>query len=198
MRDPVNDVLSEVVNDVLRDHIGYEDTGAAIVHDAAERGLLDLQWYTGNGIQNPSFPESAYPNDPAKIYQWKGIGIGTADSAGAKAFAESYKSEYNELPPSFAAEAYDAAWIGILAAIAAQGSGEPIAQQVYNVTDPDGTKCIAAECLSLVEEGMAVSYDGATGQVNFDKNGDPSNAVFAIWKFTADGIETVKVLTGGQ
>lgn len=178
--------------------IGYVDTGAAIVHDAAQRGLLDLQWYTGDGIQDEAFPQQALPNDPEKLYDWKGIGIGTVDSAAADAFAKAYEEEHGEAPPSFAAQAYDAAWISILAAVRAAESGSPIGDEVAKVTDASGTACIGAECLPLVEQGKAVNYDGATGQVRFDENGDPAQAAFAIWKFGPDGIETARTLSGGE
>lgn len=178
--------------------IGYVDTGAAIVHDAAQRGLLDLQWYTGDGIRDEAFPDQALPNDPKKLYDWKGIGIGTVDSPAADAFGQAYEKEYGEAPPSFAAQAYDAAWIDILAAVRAADSGNPIGEEVASVTDPDGTTCIAAECLPLVEKGETVNYDGATGQVRFDENGDPAQAAFAIWQFGPDGIKNVRNISGDE
>jgi branched-chain amino acid transport system substrate-binding protein len=178
--------------------VGYVDTGAAIVHDAAQRGLLDLQWYTGDGIQDDTFPKEALPSDPEQLYAWKGIGIGSVDSPAADAFATAYQDEFGSKPPSFAAQAYDAAWIDILAAVRAKDSGGSIGEEVAAVTDPEGTACVAAECLPLVAQGKSVNYDGATGQVRFDDNGDPSQAAFAIWKFGPDGIETVRTISSDQ
>lgn len=172
--------------------LGYQDTGAAIVHDAAQRGLLDLPWYTGDGIQDNTFPTQALPDDPAKLYEWKGVGLGSVDSDAATAFADAYKAEYAEDAPSFSPQAFDAAWVSILAAVLANQNGSTAKEEIPNVTDPSGEKCVAADCMALVAAGKAVAYQGATGPVEFDKNGDPTRTVFGVWQFSADGIKTVK------
>lgn len=172
--------------------VGYQDTGAAIVHDAQQRGLLDLAWYTGDGIQDASFPKQALPNDQSPLYTWKGVGIGSSDSPSAKAFADSYQQKFGAAAPSFSAQAYDGAWIAILSSVLADKNDSDAKAEIPNVTDPSGAKCTAAECIPLVAQGKHVSYQGATGPVSFDKNGDPTNAVFAVWQFTADGIKNVR------
>ena len=171
--------------------IGYQDTGAAIVHDAQQRGLLDLAWYTGDGIQDASFPKQALPNDQSPLYSWKGVGIGSSDSASAKAFADAYNKKFGSAPPSFSAQAYDGAWISILSSILADKNGTEAKDEIPNVTDSSASTCTAAECVPLVRDGKHVAYQGATGPVSFDQNGDPKNAVFAVWQFTADGIKNV-------
>jgi ABC-type branched-subunit amino acid transport system substrate-binding protein len=172
--------------------IGYQDTGAAIVHDAQQRGLLDLAWYTGDGIQDASFPKQALPNDQSPLYEWKGVGIGSSDSPSSTAFADAYKTKFGSAPPSFSAQAYDGAWISILSSVLADKNGTEAKDEIPNVTDPAGEKCAAAECIALVAQGKHVSYQGATGAVTFDANGDPTNAVFAVWQFAADGIKNVR------
>jgi ABC-type branched-subunit amino acid transport system substrate-binding protein len=172
--------------------VGYQDTGAAIVHDAQQRGLLDLAWYTGDGIQDASFPKQALPNDQSPLYTWKGVGIGSSDSPSAKAFADAYQQKFGAAAPSFSAQAYDGAWIAILSSVLADKNDSDAKAEIPNVTDPSGTTCTAAECIPLVAQGKHVSYQGATGPVSFDKNGDPTNAVFAVWQFTADGIKNVR------
>ncbi len=172
--------------------IAYVADGAAVVHDAAQLGLLDLQWYTGDGIQDNSFTKQAMPSDPQKLYTWKGIGIGQADSPAAKAFGDAYQKAYGEAAPSFSAQAYDAAWISILASIRAQEKGTSTKDEIPNVTDPSGKECIAAACVPLVAAGDTVSYSGATGDVRFDDHGDPTTAVFSIWQFGPSGIKNVE------
>jgi ABC-type branched-subunit amino acid transport system substrate-binding protein len=172
--------------------IGYQDTGAAIVHDAQQRGLLDLAWYTGDGIQDASFPKQALPNDQSPLYAWKGVGIGSSDSPSATAFADAYKTKFGSAPPSFSAQAYDGAWISILSSVLADKNGTEAKDEIPNVTDSAAQKCTAAECIALVAQGKHVSYQGATGAVTFDDNGDPTNAVFAVWQFAADGIKNVR------
>lgn len=178
--------------------LGYQDTGAAIVHDAAQRGLLDLPWYTGDGIQDNSFPAQALPDNPAKLYTWKGVGLGAVESAAATQFASSYEAVNKGKAPSFSAQAYDAAWVSILAAVLADQNGTSVKDEISNVTDPSGKKCVAADCMALVAKGTKVAYQGATGPVEFDKNGDPTKTVFGVWQFTANGIKTMKNIESGK
>lgn len=178
--------------------VSYVDTAAAITRDAAQRGLLDLPWYVTDGIQDETFPEKAVPNDPSAVYGWTGIGIGTPESEAVQAFAAAYEETYGEAPPSFAPQAYDAAWVGMLAAARSTSTGESVQAEIANVTDPSGTGCIAAECLPLVRDGEVVNYQGASGDLEFDANGDPANALFVTWSFGESGIETQTTLTPGQ
>ncbi|MGW3809306.1 ABC transporter substrate-binding protein [Micromonospora sp. NPDC005113] len=178
--------------------IGYADTGAAIVHDAAQRSLLDLPWYTGDGIQDAEFPRMALPDDPSRLYGWKGIGIGTPEAGAADAFAAAYSKEYGTEPPSFSAQAYDAAWVLILAGVKAEASGTDTAEEIANVTDPSATECVAAECLTDAMAGKNVGYQGATGLTSFDNNGDPSSSTFVIWQFSDKGITTLSTLDSGR
>lgn len=178
--------------------IGYVDTGAAIVHDASQRGLLDLPWYTGDGIQDASFPAQALPDSPETLFDWKGIGIGESDSAAAAAFGAAYQAEYGEEAPSFSAQAYDAAWVLILAGLKAEAAGTTTVEEIANVLDTSAQPCGAADCLAAVQAGTNVSYQGATGLTEFDENGDPTSSTFVIWQFAADGIKTVQTLESGE
>jgi branched-chain amino acid transport system substrate-binding protein len=172
--------------------IAYYETGAAIVFDAAQRGLLDIPWYAGDGVRDASFPEKAVPSDPTALASWKGTGLGVSDSDAYTAFDEAYQAEYGAAPGAFAPQAYDAAWIAILAsALAGQGDGD-VQAEIANVTDPDATACFAEDCLDLVAEGEHVSYQGATGAVSFNDAGDPANPLLAIWQFADGGLSTLE------
>ncbi|HKU11083.1 MAG TPA: ABC transporter substrate-binding protein [Sinomonas sp.] len=95
---------------------------------------------------------------------------------------------------TFAAEAYDAAALAILAAGAAQDDGgASIASHLIGVSGGTAsgsgqrTKCtILTECLSLEAKGTAVDYDGQSGPIGFDANGDVTAANFTVFRFGAD------------
>lgn len=178
--------------------IGYADTGAAIVHDAAQRGLLDLPWFTGDGIQDASFPAQALPDSPETLFSWKGIGIGESASDAAATFKEAYQEEYDEEAPSFSAQAYDAAWVLILAGVKAEASGTDAAEEIANVLDAAAEPCTAAACLAAAQEGQNVGYQGATGLTAFDDNGDPNSSTFVTWQFSDEGITTLSTLESGE
>ena len=51
-----------------------------------------------------------------------------------------------------------------------------------------GTKCQAyADCLALLKAGEDIDYDGASGAVDLSDVGEPTNGVYDVWAYGADG-----------
>ena len=47
-----------------------------------------------------------------------------------------------------------------------------------------GTKCTTfADCAKLIADGEDVDYDGLSGPISFDENGDTSEASVSIYKY---------------
>lgn len=90
---------------------------------------------------------------------------------------------------AYAGEAYDATTIVALASEAAGSTdGKAIAKQMPAVTE-DGQKCYDfAACVTLLREGKDIDYDGISGPVTFDKNGDPTEAYIGIYKYDANNV----------
>ena len=137
-------------------------------------------------------------------YLGTALGTDTASPRGASstAFVDAYQARFGSAPtgPGLA-NSYDAAMIALMAMEAAGkgASGPEIAAAVARVTDPGGTPVSAdaegfAAARAVFAEGGTVMYQGATGDVRFDSNGDVS-APAVIWKFGEDGIEEVEFLT---
>ncbi|MEX0286304.1 MAG: ABC transporter substrate-binding protein [Paracoccaceae bacterium] len=114
----------------------------------------------------------------------------------ASAFVEAYKAHFEAEPsgPGLA-NSFDAAAIALLAYHAAGNgaTGAEIAAKVPMVTDPNGEKVEAnvdgfRKAMALLSDGKSVSFQGGTGAVTFDANGDVS-APAVSWAFGADGIE---------
>lgn len=103
-------------------------------------------------------------------------------------FQERLQESYGELQDfSYAGEAYDATVLAALAAEAAgDDSGESIASQLQAVS-ADGTKCTSfAECRDLIADGEDIDYDGVSGPVDWDENGDPTAAYIGIYQYGDD------------
>jgi ABC-type branched-subunit amino acid transport system substrate-binding protein len=95
---------------------------------------------------------------------------------------------------SYAAESYDAVMLVALAAYAANDtSGEAISEYLQQVSGGtgDGTKvtdfAAGAEALA---EGEQIDFDGYSGPITFDENGDPTDASIGIYEFNADNTYT--------
>ena len=85
----------------------------------------------------------------------------------------------------YAAEAYDAVILAALAAVADGDTGAAIAAGLPDVS-VGGVKCGSfAECLSALETGQDIDYDGVSGPLNFTPVGDVSPASYGI--YTYDG-----------
>jgi branched-chain amino acid transport system substrate-binding protein len=85
---------------------------------------------------------------------------------------------------SYANESYDAVVLMALAAV--QGGavdGETIRDNLQSVSR-DGTKCTAfQECVDLIAAGEDIDYDGRSGPITFDENGDPTEAYVGIYQY---------------
>ncbi|WP_138444593.1 ABC transporter substrate-binding protein [Sinomonas susongensis] len=114
-----------------------------------------------------------------------------------------FQTEILKLSPglrdmTFAAEAYDAAALAILAAAEAQDdAGASIASHLIAVSGGTAgaqgsggrTKCTAlADCLALESKGKTVDYDGQSGPIAFDANGDITTASFTVMGYGADNM----------
>ncbi|OUM40921.1 ABC transporter substrate-binding protein [Arthrobacter sedimenti] len=88
---------------------------------------------------------------------------------------------------AYAGASYDAVNLISLASEAAGSiEGTEIAKQLEGVSK-DGTKCFDfAGCVTLLRNGEDIDYDGISGPVAFDANGDPTEATIGIYKYDAD------------
>lgn len=103
---------------------------------------------------------------------------------------------------SFAAESFDATLLAILAADAADDDGgASIAANLIAVSgggSPDGqpVKCSNfIACTGALKQGKAIDYEGESGTVNFDRNGDITVANYEVYSY---GDDNKPKLTGTQ
>ena len=99
---------------------------------------------------------------------------------------------------SYAPEAYDATVLVALAAQAAKNdSGTGIASMMQSVSE-GGTKCTAyKECLDLLNAGTDIDYDGYSGPIEFNAQGDETQATIGIYEYGDDNTYTnIDYVTG--
>jgi ABC-type branched-subunit amino acid transport system substrate-binding protein len=131
--------------------------------------------------------------------------MGTAPGAPAGEaslkFATNYTARFGELPRSpFIANAYDAASVIGLAAFAAKTKGlepssENIRDHLREVANPPGAFIGPGEfekAFELLKIGKPINYEGASGSVDFDVNGDVT-APIEIWRFHDGKIVTYRM-----
>jgi len=176
----------------------YPEEGISVVRE----------WLSLGGTQNMIVANSLKSDDfrtnVGMQYLTKTVGTDTASprSASASAFVDQYTAHFGAAPngPGLS-NSYDATMIALLAMEAAGkgASGTQIAAQVNRVTDPAGTPVTAdaagfAKAKEVLAAGGTVMYQGATGNVSFDANGDVS-APAVTWGFTDAGTAELQYIS---
>lgn len=84
----------------------------------------------------------------------------------------------------YAAESYDATVLAALAAtVAGDTSGKAIASHLRSVSE-GGIKCTSyAECLSVLKTNSDIDYDGVSGAIAFDADGNPNPAQYGVYHY---------------
>lgn len=172
-----------------------------------EGTLVAREWISLGGAQKMVVANSLKSDDFRA-----GVGIQyLGDTAGhdsaqprtesARGFVELYKEKFDAEPngPGLP-NSFDAAMIAMLAMEASEeNTGTAIAASVGRVTDPEGEPIFPnkeglMKAKELLGAGKSISYQGGTGPVKFDANGDVSAPAVA-WKFTDSGTEEVQYFT---
>ena len=174
----------------------------------AEGTAAVREWISLGGTQNMilanSLKSDEFRDNVGMQYLGSALGTDTASprSDSADAFRAAYMERFDSEPngPGLA-NSYDAAMIALLAMEAAgkDASGAEVAAAVAKVTDPNGTPVTAdtagfAAAKEVLAGGGTVMFQGATGNVRFDGNGDVS-APAVVWSFSESGTEEVEYLS---
>lgn len=176
----------------------------------AEGALVTREWISLGGTQKMvvanSLKSDEYRNGVGMQYLSETVGHDSAQprTASARDFVALYTERFGSKPsgPGLP-NAFDATMIALLAMEAADGSaGSAIAAAVPKVTDPTGEPIFPnAEGLKkareLLRAGKTISYQGGTGPVKFDANGDVSAPAVA-WTFDESGTQEIQYFTLGQ
>ena len=131
--------------------------------------------------------------------------MGTAPGVGGGEsytnFIADFKTEFGNIPKTpFVANTYDATALIGLAAYAAKVKDLPltsqnIRDQLRQVSSPPGNFIGTGEfkqAFELLKQGKDINYEGASGSVDFDENGDVL-APIEVWRYSKGKIVTHRV-----
>ena len=92
---------------------------------------------------------------------------------------------------SYSAEAYDATVLAALAATLARDDGGASIARMLRAASIDGIKCTSyGECLDVLKTRDDIDYDGVTGSLNLDEDGDLTTPGFSRYSYTAENKPT--------
>lgn len=172
--------------------VAYPETGSLILKAAYQQGLLGkkTQVMLTDGMKDLKIAELVGRNAQGG-YITTGM-IGTSASAGGaalKQFSDRYKTAHNNRQPTvYAPNTWDAAAVLVLAAEAAQStSGTAIKDKIREVTNPPGQNVSdVCQAISLIRQGQQINYQGASGNLDFDSQGDVTGN-YDVWTIDKNG-----------
>jgi ABC-type branched-subunit amino acid transport system substrate-binding protein len=178
--------------------IGYPGEGSVVLKDWIVGGRLPAQkWMFSEALKAQSFVDNI--NDKAMI---EGA-LGTAPhlgGAGYDRFVSDYQARFGEAPTLYAANAYDAAMLILLALSKGQEASRlAVKTHLRSVSDGTGEVIYPGELakgLEALRSGKKINYEGASGPVDLDERGDVTSGTYVVWQIR-DGkiVETTEILT---
>ena len=169
----------------------YAETGSLLLKAAFEQGLSkDVTILLTDGVYSEDFTKQV-----GKTTNGTSIiagALGTVPGADGEALAD-FTSFWKEKTDgkdvtAFVPHTWDATVLLMLAAQAAgENTGEGIKNKIREVAGGEGqTVTDACEAMELVRNGEAINYQGASGNVDIDENGDVVG-IYDVWEVQSDG-----------
>lgn len=184
--------------------IAYPETGSLVLKSAYQQGLLGqkTQLLATDGLKDEAIANLAGKNQ-AGDYIVTGL-VGTAASAGGPAlddFSKAYSAAYQRQPSAYNSNTWDATALLVLAAEAAKSNtGSAIKSKIRDVANAPGQEVTdVCQALALVREGKDINYQGASGTVELDAQGDVTGN-YDVWTIEKNGKLAVKdtISVGGS
>lgn len=168
----------------------YAETGSLFLKAAYQQGVTkDVQILLTDGVKSDSFPDQVGKGKDGKYILSGSIGTVPGSSGkGLENFNKLWKDKKGTSPGEYAPQAWDAAALLVLAAQAAkENTGVAIASKLREVAAGRGTP-VSDVCqgLKLLKEGKQINYQGASGDVDVDTNGDVIGT-YDVWTVEDDG-----------
>ena len=162
----------------------------ALVRESMESGLYD-RFAFGDAAKRLGLVRAIGGTHLGGMY---GTGPAIApESPASAAWEAAYVEEHGALPVrAYVKETYDATVALALAAEAASSlDGAAVRDRLRAVGGGPGVAVNAgpegiADALRILAEGGAIDYEGASGSMDWDANGDLSRGHVGIWRFTGD------------
>jgi branched-chain amino acid transport system substrate-binding protein len=168
--------------------IGFTNDGGRVLRELVAQGFGPQQvaTYTADGMQGQTFYTAVDAANPAVV-----AGIrGTAPAAAPRGIDHPFYAEYAKTGQDtiFSSHYYDCTMLVALAAVAA-GSDDPgvIRKYIIDVSS-GGRQCRTyVACVVLLDRGIDIDYEGASGPVDLDQHREPTVGVYDVWQYDATG-----------
>lgn len=173
--------------------VAFSEEGVQIFRDfygEFDRG--DMPVLVPDGLQDPELPG----NVGESFDNVTGTGPGVEDELANG--LETFRGLVDNPDGVFVREGYDAAAVLCLARVAAGESDSAAIRDGIRDVANEGGETVTAENLvegvEMAAEGTAVNYQGLSGPVEIDDNGDVQTASYNYFEFTDDGLNILDTI----
>ena len=176
--------------------ITYQAEFSTMVNEVFSSGY-EAQFYGADSVSGDNVLE----NTPEGSIDGMKIVVPSApiEEENYQSFADAFESEYDRQPTSWAAYAYDCVINAALAIQAAdEFTGAALQETVRRVSGPEGEEVTSFEAASeILADGGGpddVDYQGVSGPIDFDENGDPVGflQVLEVQDHAYEGIDFIE------
>ena len=174
----------------------YAETGSLLLQAAFKQGLTKgVTVLLTDGVYSEDFTKQVGKTADSNSIIAGALGtVPGADGKALEDFSTFWAEKTNNTPiTAFVPHTYDATVLLMLAAQASgQNTGEGIKSKIQEVSGGDGTEVTdPCQAIELLKKGEKVNYQGASGNVDIDENGDVVG-VYDVWQVQPDG--TIKII----
>lgn len=173
----------------------YAETGSLFLKAAYEAGLTQgVQLLLTDGVKSDDFAKQVGKTKAGKFVIEGAIGTAPrADGKALKALTQLWKTKNKALPSAYVPQTWDAGALLILAAQSAQSNtGEAISRKIREVSRGPGVEVTdVCQGLGLLKAGKKINYQGASGNVDLNENGDVLGT-YDVWRIEPNG--SIKVI----
>ncbi len=181
--------------------IDFPETFAKVGPALARTGNWEpTKTFITDGLSSTDLAELLTPEETEGM-------LGTAPGTFAGNAPDAFDTLFEKAPGTarnlFDAPTFDNVILCYLAAVAAgSNEGEAIAEAIVDVTGPGGAKYTfeeLPEAIEALKDGQDIDYEGASGPVDWDENGDLSRYIYDISEFKGGQlvkVDTVEVSAG--
>lgn len=168
----------------------YAETGSLLLKSAYEQGLMKgVTVMLTDGVYSPDFPQQVGKTSDGKFILANAIGtVPGANGQSLTQFTKSWEAKEKRPVSAYVPHSWDAAALLVLAAQASKSNtGEGIKSKIREVANAPGEEVTdVCKALELVRQGKDINYQGASGNVDIDENGDVVGS-YDVWTVLDDG-----------
>ena len=161
----------------------YGRIGNELVNDKGS-GFTPKRAFGTDSLANPKLVNTA----PLASEGLRGVAISAPKRGDAATeFDKRFKARGGANRQTFDAQEFDAVVLCYLSAVAAGSTkGSAMAKQVRDVSAPPGRKFTwlqLDQAIKALEAGQDIDYEGASGPINLNDDGDPTAGVYDVYEF---------------